>query len=221
MRRAGGAADPDQDETVEAARMALSQGRNLFAEGRGTQLQELLLEKYNDPVAGIIGCHLLLRALATQPDPALQAQLRPSRHQPSRPGRPGPAGRRGAVAEVRGRESTCHPAVHRAADVQPQLAADHRSQLRPARARADRVMAAGSRRRQRRTVLRLGRRQEDQSRTRRATVRMDRQVRTADTRRRRAASPRALPKAAREDARRMQVPAAATTALWREHADSR
>jgi Caspase domain len=72
MRPAGGrTGDPEQDEVIEAARLALAQGRNLLAEGNGTQLQELLLLKYADPIAGIIGCHLLLRAMNERPlDPA-------------------------------------------------------------------------------------------------------------------------------------------------------
>ncbi len=69
MRRAGGTARPwDQDVVIEAARMALTQGRDLFGEGRGAQLQELLLQQYDDPIAGIIGGHLLLRACQDSPD---------------------------------------------------------------------------------------------------------------------------------------------------------
>ena len=69
MRRAGGTPRPwDQDVVIEAARMALTQGRDLFGEGRGAQLQELLLHDYDDPIAGIIGGHLLLRAIASSPD---------------------------------------------------------------------------------------------------------------------------------------------------------
>jgi hypothetical protein len=64
MRPAGGMVrEPEQDAVIEAARMALAQGQNLLAEGRGAQLQELLLLKYADPIAGIIGCHLLLRGM--------------------------------------------------------------------------------------------------------------------------------------------------------------
>lgn len=68
-------ASPEQDATVEAARLALAQGRNLFGEGQGERLRELLLREYADPVAGIVGCHLLLRALERQPDPARASEL--------------------------------------------------------------------------------------------------------------------------------------------------
>lgn len=62
-----------QDAVIEAARLALTQGRNLFADARGTKLQKLLLEDFDDPIAGIIGGHLLLMAIdaATDPQPAL------------------------------------------------------------------------------------------------------------------------------------------------------
>ncbi|MGR6964989.1 caspase family protein [Geodermatophilus sp. URMC 61] len=63
MRRVGTSRTPEQDATIEAARLALSQGRNLFAVGRGAQLADLLLTEYTDPIAGIIGAHLLLRAM--------------------------------------------------------------------------------------------------------------------------------------------------------------
>jgi caspase domain-containing protein len=63
---------PEQDGVLEAARLALVQGRDLFGEGKGAQLQELLLTTYDDPVAILIGAHLLLRAAAglQSPDPA-------------------------------------------------------------------------------------------------------------------------------------------------------
>jgi Caspase domain len=57
---------PEQDAVVEAARLALAQGRNVFGGGRGVQLHELLLDKYGDPIAGIIGCHLLLIAIEAE-----------------------------------------------------------------------------------------------------------------------------------------------------------
>jgi hypothetical protein len=73
---ADGQSLPEQDAVVEAARLALAQGRNLFAEGRGTQLAELLLVKFADPIAGIIGGHLLLRAVDdAQPDPVRTEQF--------------------------------------------------------------------------------------------------------------------------------------------------
>ncbi|MGY1709851.1 caspase family protein [Geodermatophilus sp. SYSU D00758] len=64
MRRPSASAVPERDDVVEAARLALAQGRDLFAEGRGDELRQALLAGYEDPVAGIIGCHLLLRAMA-------------------------------------------------------------------------------------------------------------------------------------------------------------
>ena len=54
---------PERDAVIEAARIALAQGRNLFAEGRGADLQDQLLRKCDDPIGGIIGCHLLLVAM--------------------------------------------------------------------------------------------------------------------------------------------------------------
>jgi hypothetical protein len=53
----------ERDAVVEAARIALAQGRNLFGEGRGADLQDLLLRRCDDPIGGIIGCHLLLVAM--------------------------------------------------------------------------------------------------------------------------------------------------------------
>ncbi|WP_219414414.1 caspase family protein [Pseudonocardia nigra] len=66
-----------QDAVVEAARMALGQGANPFGEGRGAELQDLLLHRYEDPIAKIIGCHLLIVAMdaAPVPDPATTALL--------------------------------------------------------------------------------------------------------------------------------------------------
>ncbi|WP_139306890.1 caspase family protein [Modestobacter sp. DSM 44400] len=64
MHRPGAPAAPDQDEAVEGARLALVQGRDVFSGGRGGGLRRALLEEYEDPVAGIIGGHLLLRAMA-------------------------------------------------------------------------------------------------------------------------------------------------------------
>src|SRR4029453_6220398 len=54
---------PERDAVIEAARIALAQGRNLFAAGRGPALQDQLLRKCDDPIGGIIGCHLLLVAM--------------------------------------------------------------------------------------------------------------------------------------------------------------
>jgi hypothetical protein len=58
----GGPKGPDQDAVIEAARIALAQGRNLFGDGHGARARRLLLAEYLDPVAGIVGAHLLLRA---------------------------------------------------------------------------------------------------------------------------------------------------------------
>jgi hypothetical protein len=76
MRRMGTSRTPEQDATIEAARLALNQGRDLLAVGHGEQLADLLLTKYIDPIAGIIGAHLLLRAMdKSQPDPVRTQQL--------------------------------------------------------------------------------------------------------------------------------------------------
>jgi hypothetical protein len=64
MRRPAAPAAPEQDQVVEGARLALDQGRDAFSGGRGGELRRALLEEYEDPIAGIIGCHLLLRAMA-------------------------------------------------------------------------------------------------------------------------------------------------------------
>ncbi len=77
MRRAGGTRSPREDAVIEGARLALTQGRNLFAEGRGAQLAELLMFKFADPIAGIIGGHLLLGAMGeAEPDPHRIRQFR-------------------------------------------------------------------------------------------------------------------------------------------------
>jgi hypothetical protein len=74
-RPAGGSARPaDQDAVIEAARLGLVQGRNPFGEGKGAELQELLLHTFDDPVARIIGAHLLLRAAGPEgPAPEFDA----------------------------------------------------------------------------------------------------------------------------------------------------
>lgn len=60
---------PKQDAVIEGARLALAQGRNVFAEGRGAELQYLLLRRYEDPIAAMIGCHLMLYAMDADPNP--------------------------------------------------------------------------------------------------------------------------------------------------------
>jgi hypothetical protein len=61
----GGPRDRNQDAVIEAARIALAEGRNLFGDGHGVAARRLLLDTYLDPVAGIVGAHLLLRAGVT------------------------------------------------------------------------------------------------------------------------------------------------------------
>ncbi|MET1085908.1 MAG: caspase family protein [Arthrobacter sp.] len=84
-----------QDAVIEAARIAFAQGRNLLGGARGTKLQKLLLEEFDDPIAGIIGGHLLLIGMdaATEPDPALDEVFT------------------AAVARLRGLVRTWHPDV--------------------------------------------------------------------------------------------------------------
>ena len=68
-------ATPTRMRRSKPREIALTQGRNLFAEGHGAQLKELLLSKYNDPIAGIIGCHLLLQAAARHKSESIDAEL--------------------------------------------------------------------------------------------------------------------------------------------------
>lgn len=64
MHRSGTTAVPERDEVIEAARLALVQGGDVFGGGRGSDLRRALLEEYDEPIAALIGCHLLLRAMA-------------------------------------------------------------------------------------------------------------------------------------------------------------
>ncbi len=64
MRQPGRGHASSQDAVIEGARLALTHDRNLFEEGRGAQLADLLLTEFTDPIAGIIGAHLLLRVRA-------------------------------------------------------------------------------------------------------------------------------------------------------------
>src|SRR4030095_13481345 len=57
MRKAGTTV-PKEDETIEAACLALGDRRPVFQDGRGTELHDLLTIKYENPVAGIVGGHL-------------------------------------------------------------------------------------------------------------------------------------------------------------------
>ncbi len=63
MRRAGTHRTAEQDAAIEGARLALAEGRDVFADGHGAQLIDLLVDNFTDPIAGIIGGHLLLRAI--------------------------------------------------------------------------------------------------------------------------------------------------------------
>jgi len=65
-----------QDEVIEGARLALADGRNLLGDGRGAKLADQLVTDFTDPVAGIIGGHLLLQAMDwSKPDPRHARQL--------------------------------------------------------------------------------------------------------------------------------------------------
>lgn len=55
-----------QDLVIEAARIALTQGRNPLRRSNAEKLERLLLETYDDPIATIIGGYLLLHAAAVQ-----------------------------------------------------------------------------------------------------------------------------------------------------------
>ncbi|MCW4464801.1 caspase family protein [Glutamicibacter sp. MNS18] len=53
--------DEQRDLVIESTRIALAQGRDLLEHSDPGRLEHLLLEAYQDPVAGIIGGYLLLR----------------------------------------------------------------------------------------------------------------------------------------------------------------
>ena len=64
------------DVALEAARTALIDGRNLLAEGSGPELDQLLVSKFTNPIAGIIGAHLMLIARAQKvADPRFSPQM--------------------------------------------------------------------------------------------------------------------------------------------------
>ncbi|EMY34399.1 hypothetical protein D477_009880 [Arthrobacter crystallopoietes BAB-32] len=64
MRRSDGSMPPaGEDKVLETVRLALAQGRDLLGKPHGAELQKLLLEEYDDPMAGIIGSYLLLIAM--------------------------------------------------------------------------------------------------------------------------------------------------------------
>jgi len=58
MRKAGSTVSKEEDATIEAAAVALADGRPVFEDGRGTALHDLLTIKYENPIAGIVGGHL-------------------------------------------------------------------------------------------------------------------------------------------------------------------
>lgn len=217
MRRAGGTASPDQDAAIEAARMALSQGRNLFAEDSGAELRELLLDKYQDPIAGVIGCHLILRAVTAQPSPSLQANYDQ------------------AVANLRQLVGPDHPDVEalslKCGDAD--LRATRPFTVPPMFSHSWQLISDASYDRPELVPLELWQRVHAAAAIGSFFVwSADRKTKTAHARqlsewigsytrtttRGRRSAPRPLPKAAREGGRRMHVPAAATIELWREHA---
>lgn len=64
MRRPGASTGEQGDDVLEAARLALVHGRDVFSGGQGEELRRVLLEDHPDPIAAVIGCHLLLRSMA-------------------------------------------------------------------------------------------------------------------------------------------------------------
>jgi hypothetical protein len=77
MRRHGAPRSADEDAAVEGARIALALNRNILAEGHGGQLVDMLVTNVTSPIAGIIGGHLLLLAIrqTAAPNPAQQKQF--------------------------------------------------------------------------------------------------------------------------------------------------
>lgn len=75
MRREGAGLSGSFDEVVEAARLAMVQGRDAFADGRGERLRTLLLRDCEDPIGTMIGCHLLLRTLESERSSADQTSF--------------------------------------------------------------------------------------------------------------------------------------------------
>lgn len=59
--------DQTRDQVIESARIALSQGRNLFEHSGIDPLMKLLLGEYQNPMATILGGYLLLRGEQYQP----------------------------------------------------------------------------------------------------------------------------------------------------------
>jgi hypothetical protein len=64
MRRPDASTGAHGDDVLEAARLALVHGRDVFSDGQGEELRTILLEEHPDPIATVIGCHLLLRTMA-------------------------------------------------------------------------------------------------------------------------------------------------------------
>ncbi|MGA5465551.1 caspase family protein [Mycobacterium sp. NPDC050041] len=77
MRRHGVPRSADEDAAVEGARVALALNRNILAEGHGEQLVDMLVTNVTSPIAGIIGGHLLLLAMkqAAAPNPQQEKQF--------------------------------------------------------------------------------------------------------------------------------------------------
>ena len=214
MRRPGGMPDPEQDATLEAARMALAQGRDLFADGRGVDLQSLLLEKYDDPVAGIIGGHLLLRSLASRPDQGLTRKLEQ------------------VVVNLRGMVGHDHPDVEalslKCAD--KSLRRDQPFTDPPMLSHSWQLIAEASYAQPELAPIQLWQRVHAAVGTGPMFVwAADKKTKAAHAgqlnewigsydgggaRRRVSGASRVLPKAAREDGLRMQMPAVAASALW-------
>jgi hypothetical protein len=63
MRSSGSVPSAQKDAVIEAARLAMAQSRNLLGEGRGREVRDLLLFKCDDPIAELIGAHLVLLSM--------------------------------------------------------------------------------------------------------------------------------------------------------------
>jgi hypothetical protein len=72
LMRMPDAANPVEDRMLEAARIALAEGRNILGEGRGGFLRQLLNNKFVNPILGILGAHLLIMAADQEPGSAPQ-----------------------------------------------------------------------------------------------------------------------------------------------------
>jgi hypothetical protein len=198
--------------------MALTQGRNLFAEGRGTQLQELLLMKFNDPVAGIIGCHLLLRAMVVDRLSSASTDLYDK-----------------AVVNLRQLLGSNHPDVEALSlkCANETLRASQPFSAPPMFSYSWQLVTEASYDQPDLVPIELWERVHAASACGPFFMwAVDEKTKAAHAKqlsawigqfrgsRRRSATPSSPPKAAREAGRQIQVPAAATTALWNDRADS-